>query len=133
MTKLEKNYSVIEKECLALIYAFKQFRHYLLVNHFTVLTDHNPLIWLSSQRMQGRLCRWALALQDYDFTIKYRKGTQNSNADALSRLPKNTTAITEVLDGSYTKQQVQSLQQKDPTLNWVLSYLSENKQPSAQE
>ena len=62
LTKLEKNYSVIEKECLALIYAFKQFRHYLLGNHFTVLTDHNPLIWLSSQKMQGRLCRWALAL-----------------------------------------------------------------------
>ena len=83
--------------------------------------------------MQGRLCRWALALQEYDFTIKYHKGTQNSNADALSRLPENTTAVTEVLDGSYTKQQFQSLQQKDPILNWVLSYLSENKQSSAEE
>ena len=81
----EKNYSVIERECLALVYATKQFRHYLLGRPFTVYTDHNPLQWLSAQKMEGKLARWALLLQEYDFTIKYRKGSQNKNADAMSR------------------------------------------------
>ena len=64
LSTAEKNYSVIQRECLAIVYATKQFRHYLLGRHFTLLTDHNPLQWLSAQKMEGMLCRWALALQD---------------------------------------------------------------------
>ena len=50
-----------------------------------LITDHAPLQWLSAQKMEGMLCRWALAMQEYNFTIKYRKGSLNGNADALSR------------------------------------------------
>ena len=85
LKKAEKNYSVIQQECLAIDFATKQFHHYLLGRPFTILTDHAPLQWLSGQQMEGLLCRWALALQEYDFIIQYRKGSQNSNADALSR------------------------------------------------
>lgn len=42
----EKNYSVIERECLALVYGVKHFRHYLTSQPFTIYTDHNPLQWL---------------------------------------------------------------------------------------
>ena len=86
LSKSERQYSVIQRECLAVVYAMKQFRHYLLGRPFHLVTDHAPLQWLSAQKMEGMLCRWALAMQEYDFTIKYRKGSQNSNADALSRL-----------------------------------------------
>ena len=98
LTKAEQQYSVIQKECLAAVFAMKQYRHYLLGQHFQLLTDHSPLQWLSAQKMEGLLCRWALAMQEYDFTIKYRKGNQNSNADALSRCvhPEVTTAATKV-------------------------------------
>ena len=81
----EKNYSVIQRECLAIAFALKQFRHYLLGRKFSLLTDHAPLQWLSSQKMEGLLARWALATQEYDFNITHRKGSENSNADALSR------------------------------------------------
>ena len=57
---------------------FKQFRHYLLGHGFTLQTDHAPLQWLSSQKMDGMLYRWALSL------LEYQKGTANTNADALS-------------------------------------------------
>ena len=85
LTKSERNYSVIQKECLAIVYATKQFRHYLLGRQFQLHTDHAPLQWLSAQRMEGLLCRWALSLQEYSFTIVYRKGITNANADSLSR------------------------------------------------
>ena len=81
----ERNYSVIQRECLAIIFALKQFRHYLLGHKFSLLTDHAPLQWLSSQKMEGLLARWALAAQEYTFTIMYRSGSANKNADALSR------------------------------------------------
>lgn len=81
----EKNYSVIQRECLAMVFALKQFRHYLLGRKFKLITDHAPLQWLSSQKMEGLLARWALATQEFDFTITYRKGVEHGNADALSR------------------------------------------------
>ena len=84
LTPPEKSYSVIQQECLAIVYALKQFRHYLLGCHFTLQTDHAPLQWLTSQKMEGLLCRWSLSLQEFDFNIEYRKGASNTNADALS-------------------------------------------------
>ena len=71
LSKSEQNYSVIQKECLALVYALKQFRHYLLGCPFKILTDHAPLQWLSAQKMEGLLARWALAILEYEFTITY--------------------------------------------------------------
>ena len=61
---------------------------------FRIITDHAPLQWLSAQKMEGMLCRWALALQEYDFDIVHRKGSLNGNADALSRLPDPHCATT---------------------------------------
>ena len=85
LSKSEANYSVIQRECLALVYGMKQFQHYLLGCPFQLWTDHEPFQWLSGQKMEGLLCRWALALQEYDFRIVYRKTSLNTNADALSR------------------------------------------------
>ena len=113
LNSAEQHYSVIRKECLAAVFATKQFRHYLLGRHFQLLTDHCPLQWLSSQKMEGLLCRWALALQEYDFTIKYRKGCLNNNADALSRsISHSVSAATRVLTDTF-KDQLQAAQYDD--------------------
>jgi transposase InsO family protein len=85
LNKAECNYSVIQRECLAAVYGMKQFRHYLLGRPFELWTDHEPLKWLANQKLEGMLGRWALALQEYSFTVVYRRGSQNTNADALSR------------------------------------------------
>ena len=84
LTKSERNYCVIQKECLAAVYAMKQFHHYLLGWPFTLVTDHAPLQWLLAKKMEGLLSRWALAIQEYDFVIQHRKDTLNGYADALS-------------------------------------------------
>ena len=114
----ECNYSVIQRECLAIVWGTKQFRHYLLGRSFELWTDHEPLKWLAGQKMEGLLYRWAVALQEYNFKIVYRKGTLNSNADALSRR-KESRELTQVLTaatGTQTKVvilEIQRAQQND--------------------
>uniref|UniRef100_A0A803KDA6 Gypsy retrotransposon integrase-like protein 1 n=1 Tax=Xenopus tropicalis TaxID=8364 RepID=A0A803KDA6_XENTR len=82
----EVAYATIEKECLAIVWALKKLQPYLFGSAFTVVTDHNPLSWL--QRVSGdngKLLRWSLALQQFNFTIQHRKGSHHGNADGLSR------------------------------------------------
>ena len=49
LAKVERQYSIIQRECLAAVYRIKQFRHYLLSTPFKLVTDHAPLQWLSAQ------------------------------------------------------------------------------------
>ncbi|XP_045456466.1 uncharacterized protein LOC123666419 [Melitaea cinxia] len=88
LNKAECNYSVTEKECLAIIWGTKTFRPYLYGNKFNILTDHRPLKWLfNCKDPSSKLVRWRLKLEEFDYNIEYKKGKINSNADALSRFP----------------------------------------------
>ncbi|XP_071797127.1 uncharacterized protein [Asterias amurensis] len=82
----EKSYSVMEKECLAIIWAVRKFEPYLYGRNFTLETDHQPLTFLQKSKVaNGRIMRWALALQPYRFHIEAIKGSDNIGADFLSR------------------------------------------------
>ena len=86
LTGPEVNYAVTELECLAVIKAVEHFSHYLVGNHFVIKTDHKALESLrSSKRLNGRLARWALALQYLNFTVQYKPGHTHQDADGLSR------------------------------------------------
>ena len=86
LTAAERNYSASEMECLAVVKAVDHFAIHLLGQRFTVVTDHRALVALQeSSRLNGRLMRWALALQAYNFDIHYRPGKYHQNADGLSR------------------------------------------------
>ena len=64
----------------------QNYSYYLDGRKFIIETDHNPLTWVNKMKDKNqRLLRWALALQTYTFEVKYRKGSQNGNADGLSR------------------------------------------------
>jgi hypothetical protein len=84
LTKAELKWHCQEKEALAIIYRVKKFRSYLLGSHFDIKTDHQSLQWLWRSQ-KGKLARWALALTEFDYTIKHRPGIHNANADAGSR------------------------------------------------
>lgn len=86
LSDTETRYSTIEKELLAIVWAVKYFRPYLYGRKFTIYTDHRPLTWLMSLKdPSSKLTRWRLKLAEYDYKVIYKKGNQNTNADALSR------------------------------------------------
>lgn len=79
------NYSVIEKEKLALILALQHFSLYVGSGPVVVFTDHNPLAFLNSLQCPNQ--RLILMLQSYSLDIRHIKGRVNVVADALSRAP----------------------------------------------
>jgi hypothetical protein len=84
----ERNYTSYKGEMLAGVWAAEHFRLYLLGRPFRLMTDHQPLSFLmKSNKLTGIYARWALRLQEYDFTIIYRPGAANANADCPSRFP----------------------------------------------
>jgi hypothetical protein len=87
----ESNYTVTEKECLAVIWATKYFHHFLQGQEFSIVTDHEAIPWLKKHKSpKGRLARWIIHLSEYEpYTILRRKGSSHTNADALSRLETN--------------------------------------------
>ena len=88
--KYQLNYSVIEKEALALIWSMQHFEVYVGSGPVVVYTDHNPLTFLHSLHSPNqRLIRWTLFLQAYTLDIRHIKGKDNVIADALSRAPCN--------------------------------------------
>ena len=95
----KRNYSSFNGECLAVVWATGHFRSYLFGNSFKLVTDHEPLKWLmTTQKLTGKLARWSLLLQEYDFHVEHRVGTKNTNADCLSRCPLESTEDAPELD-----------------------------------
>jgi hypothetical protein len=89
----EAKWHIRELEALAIIWSCEYFRPYIYGSKFKVVTDHSSLQWLMSVTKPGRLSRWALRLQEYDFEIEHRAGKLHSNCDALSRRPQEATAV----------------------------------------
>lgn len=89
----ERNYSQLEKEALAMIFALKKFHFYIYGHKFKLVTDHKPLLGIFSENKpispmsSGRIQRWSLMLQAYQFELVHKSGKKIPIADALSRLP----------------------------------------------
>jgi hypothetical protein len=84
LNKHQVNYSISEKECLAVIFGIKQFRHYLFGTEFLVVTDHSALVWLfGMNNPTNRLARWEIFLQDFNLKIVHRKGEHHSNVSSI--------------------------------------------------
>jgi hypothetical protein len=147
LTPAEQNYSQIEKEGLALIFAVKKFRKYIHDRHFTLLTDHRPLLLIFGSRKgiqihsENRLQRWAAALLGYDFKIEHRKSTDFGQADALSHLISHAAPDEEVVAALQADFDIQSLtshlpvtfdklrtvSQKDKLLQTVKQYIKASR------
>lgn len=82
----ETRYPVTEIEALSIITGIKNFSYYLYGHDFTVVTDHSALTdMFTKQTNNNRVNRWASFLLDYNFQVKYKKGSTHHLPDALSR------------------------------------------------
>lgn len=140
-TQGEKNKPVILKELTAIHWAIKYFRAYLYGHKFTVRTDHRPLVYLFGMKdPSSKLTQMRIDLEEFDFTIEYIKGKNNTGADALSRivmtsddlkrgnvLVVNTRSMTRNKQRQNDKsKQVQNTPVRSQKIDHLLTYITEN-------
>ncbi|UYV84620.1 hypothetical protein LAZ67_X002854, partial [Cordylochernes scorpioides] len=103
LTEAEKRFSQLEKKALSITFGVEKFRQYLLGRKFVLVTDNRPLIHIFSPHKPIPICassrikRWSLKLAAFNYTVEFRKTSDNSNVDALSRLPLESS-VRESLD-----------------------------------
>ncbi|MCO5602061.1 hypothetical protein L7F22_056188 [Adiantum nelumboides] len=84
-TTIEKGYRKAELMMLALIFAVRKFRSYLITKPFVILTSKNLLPWVSSQMtMSPRISKWLIELQSYEYTFKVENSVQAQLAGILT-------------------------------------------------
>ena len=111
----ETRYSTTEKELLAILFGVEHFRPYIYGRKFSLVTDHRPLVWLHNMKNPGsKLNRWRLRLSEYDYTVTYKPGKVNSNADALSRNPVVENEVEKIEDIRETETKILD---EEPKLN----------------
>ena len=142
LSKSERNYTQIDKEALSIIFGITRFHIYLYGRHFTLRTDHQPLLAILGPK-KGipsiaalRMQRWATKLSAYSYDILYRASNEHSNADGLSRLPQPNKSSGHTVDFSdvYQMEQLEPLPVtaedirqntlSDPFLQNIYSYIS---------
>lgn len=132
LTPAERNYSATEREALAVVAGIKKFQSYLYGRHFNVYTDHNALKWLMSVKdPTGRLARWSLLLQQFDFTIHHRSGKSNGNADALSRRPYSDQSINTLTTEGVQSDVIRFHQRHDAHLTDIIDYMESGILPKS--
>jgi hypothetical protein len=88
LTPAQRNWSTIEREGYAVIFALRKFETYLIGAPIYIYTDHNPLQYIvDCSPKSARLIRWALSLQKFNIiSVQHKRGVDNGNVDGLSRL-----------------------------------------------
>jgi hypothetical protein len=87
LTPTQCAWSTVEKEAYAVMWSLQKHRDTIFGAHVTIFVDHNPLTYLTETAPKSaKLTRWLLAIQEFNVTVKYKKGTTNKVADCLSRL-----------------------------------------------
>ena len=89
LAKLEAKWPIRDLEALAILWAYDYFQVYIEGVKVTVYTDHQSLKWLMEPTKSSRIQRWALRFMEirHLIEIKYKPGSTNAVADALSRQP----------------------------------------------
>ena len=85
----QRNYGATQLELLAVVWALKTYRHYLLGEAFQLETDHAALKWIINQpKVTGILARWVMTMQEFIIIVAIKPGRIHGNVDGLSRIPR---------------------------------------------
>jgi hypothetical protein len=130
LNSAQMNYTTIEKELLAVVFACEKFRSYLVGSPVVVFSDHAALKYLISKKYSKvRLVRWILLLQEFDITIKDKKGTENVVADHLSRLTTDSRSDITPIDDYFPDESLFSVS----TMPWyanIVNFLVSGQLPA---
>ena len=150
LTPTERRYSQTEREALAVLFAIQRFNVYIYGMQFTVYSDHKALerIFTSVHQAPTRIQNFVLKLQQYTFTVKYLKGSENIS-DILSRTPVDcadnaTCELTEHYVNSIvhtcsnlpialTLDELQKECEADETINKVIKSIQTNRWGKAEQ
>jgi transposase InsO family protein len=128
LSESEQNYNTTEREGLAMVYALQKFRHYLLGKHFKMFTDHSTLKYLVNKPvLGGRICRWLLLFQEFDFEVIVKPGKLNAGPDHLSRITNGEEPTN--LEDNFPDAQLFSVQVADEYFADIIQYLSTGTAP----
>nr|GFB86481.1 reverse transcriptase domain-containing protein [Tanacetum cinerariifolium] len=121
MNQAEANYTTTEKEMLAVVYAFKKFCSYLIMNKSIFYTDHSALKYLFAKKdAKARLLCWILLLQEFDFKVIDTRRAENYAADHLSRLenPYENVFDPKEINETFPLESLNKVAHKDPSTPW---------------
>ena len=124
-SKAEKNWTTTDKESYAVVWALEYFHAYVYGRKVTIFTDHKALEWLRQQKSpNGKLARWILKLEEYDYTIVHRPGKLMGHVDALSRAPVQSIAVQDI---SYSE--IAQEQEEEPSIRTVIHWIQNDNKP----
>lgn len=140
----ERRYFTTELEPLAIVFACKKFRGYILGHKTNILTDHQALTFLNTCRLlNARLTRWSIILQEYNLEIKHIPGKENIGPDTLTRYPQSpednersnviNISINKLKIYNYSAElrnrlkNIKKLQDEDEKLNKIIQRVTQEK------
>ncbi|KAL6332453.1 hypothetical protein AAG906_008063 [Vitis piasezkii] len=130
LNEAQRNYTTIEKELLAVVFALDKFRAYLVGSFIIVFIDHSALKYLlTKQDAKARLIRWILLLQEFDLQIRDKKGVENVVADHLSRLAITHNSHVLPINDDFPEESLMLLE-KAPWYAHIANYLVTGEVPS---
>ena len=125
----EINYTNTEREGLAMVYGLYKFIHYLLGVHFKMFTHHSTLKYLVNKPVfGGRICRWLLLFQEYDFEIIVNPERMNKGLDHLSRLEHGEEPTS--LEDALPDAKLLAIRNIDDHFTEIVQFLSTGMTPS---
>ncbi|CAL2259865.1 unnamed protein product [Prunus armeniaca] len=123
------NYSTIEKELLAVVFALDKFRSYLLGTKVIIYSDHAALKYLLTKKeAKPRLIRWMLLLQEFDVEIRDKRGCENVVADHLSRLVHEEDLLP--IPEAFPYEQLLTIEVSEPWYAGIVNYIVSKQVPS---
>ena len=139
LTPAERNYSILEKEALAIVFAVQRWKVFLWGRFFRIITDHRPLtsIFTSRDTLQVnlRVSKYVTQLLPFNYTVHYRKGSENHMADFLSRascseqeetheeLRSELTVNSILSDATLSRKDIESNSASDPEIQTIRKWL----------
>ena len=130
LNEAQKNYTTIENELLAVVYALDKFRAYLVGSDIIIFTDHSALKYLlTKQNAKARLIRWVLLLQEFNLQIRDKRGVENVVADHLLRLTIAHNTYNPPINDEFPEESL-LLVEKTPWYAHIANYLATGELPA---